>query len=230
MVGNMKILLVEDEENLRRILEKRLKKQFTVDVCGDGRAALDFLEVYGYDIVLLDIMLPKVDGLSVLRDMRKRKLDTPVILLTAKNLVEDRVKGLDAGADDYLVKPFAYEELLARIRVALRRSASRSTNQIQVGELSLDIENHTVIRAGRTISLSNKEFLLLEYMMHHPGVTLTRYQLEQRVCDQSYEGGSNLVDVYIRYLRRKIDDGWDTKMIRTVRGVGYRLEGGKHEE
>ncbi len=226
----MKILLVEDEVNQRKLLEKQLKKEFTVDVCGDGWEALHYLAVYSYDIVLLDIMLPNVDGLSVLREMRSRKLDTPVILLTAKNLVEDRVRGLDAGADDYLVKPFAYEELLARIRVALRRSASRSTNQLQVGELSLDIKSHKVSRAGQAISLSNKEFLLLEYMMHHPGITLTRYQLEQRLCDQSYEGGSNLVDVYIRYLRRKIDDGWDTKMIRTVRGVGYRLESTKHEE
>ena len=215
----MRILIVEDENDLRNILEKRLKKQYTVDACANGADALDYIAVYTYDIVLLDIMLPKVDGLSVLRKMRAVGNHTPVLLLTAKNLVEDRVRGLDAGADDYLVKPFAYEELLARIRVLMRRSASSSVNILQVGDL---------MRAGKRIQLSPKEYLLLEYMMHNPNVVLTRSQLEQRVCDQSYEGGSNLVDVYIRYLRRKIDDDFVEKMIRTVRGSGYCLEGRKN--
>lgn len=226
----MKILLVEDEEDLRNITEKRLRKQFSVDSCGDGKTALDFLDVYSYDIVLLDIMLPKLDGLSVLRTMRNRKNGTPVILLTAKNQVEDRVRGLDSGADDYLVKPFAYEELLARIRVLMRRHANNnSTNLLKAGALSLNLETHTVTRDDKRIELTNKEFQLLEYMMRHPNIILTRYQLEQRVCDHSYEGSSNLVDVYIRYLRRKIDDGYDRKMIRTVRGAGYCLGGNENE-
>lgn len=225
----MKILLVEDEEDLRNITEKRLRKQFSVDSCGDGKTALDFLDVYSYDIVLLDIMLPKLDGLSVLRTMRSRKNGTPVILLTAKNQVEDRVRGLDSGADDYLVKPFAYEELLARIRVLMRRHANNSTNLLKAGALSLNLETHTVTRDDKRIELTNKEFQLLEYMMRHPNIILTRYQLEQRVCDHSYEGSSNLVDVYIRYLRRKIDDGYDRKMIRTVRGAGYCLGGNENE-
>lgn len=225
----MKILLVEDEEDLRNITEKRLRKQFSVDSCGDGKTALDFLDVYSYDIVLLDIMLPNLDGLSVLRTMRSRKNGTPVILLTAKNQVEDRVRGLDSGADDYLVKPFAYEELLARIRVLMRRHANNSTNLLKAGALSLNLETHTVTRDDKRIELTNKEFQLLEYMMRHPNIILTRYQLEQRVCDHSYEGSSNLVDVYIRYLRRKIDDGYDRKMIRTVRGAGYCLGGNENE-
>lgn len=224
----MRILIVEDENDLRNVLEKRLKKQYTVDACANGADALDYIAVYTYDIILLDIMLPKVDGLSVLRRIRSAGNHTPVLLLTAKNLVEDRVRGLDAGADDYLVKPFAYEELMARIRVLMRRSALSSVNILQVGDLTLDIETQSVTRAGRKIILTPKEYLLLEYMMHNPNVVLTRRQLEQRVCDQAYEGASNLVDVYIRYLRRKIDDGFDEKMIRTVRGSGYCLEGRKN--
>lgn len=224
----MRILIVEDESDLRNVLEKRLKKQYTVDTCADGESALDYIGVYTYDIILMDIMLPKRDGLSVLRTIRNAGNHTPVILLTAKNLVEDRVRGLDAGADDYLVKPFAYEELLARIRVLMRRSTGSSMNVLQVGELTLNIETQTVTREGKKILLTPKEYRLLEYMMHNPNITLTRSQLEQRVCDQSYEGGSNLVDVYIRYLRRKIDDGFEQKMIRTVRGSGYCLEGRKN--
>ncbi len=225
----MRILIVEDDSDLRAILEKRLKKKYTVDACADGDSALDYMDAFTYDIILLDIMLPRLDGLTVLRRMRSRGNHTPVLLLTAKNSVEDRVRGLDAGADDYLVKPFAHEELLARIRVLLRRSASSSVNILHVGDLTLNLETQTVMRADKKIQLTPKEYLLLEYMMHNPNLTLTRHQLEQRLCDQSYEGASNLVDVYIRYLRRKIDDGFDVKMIRTVRGSGYCLEDGRAE-
>lgn len=225
----MRILIVEDEKDLREILEKRMKKHYTVDACGDGESALDYLAIYTYDTILLDIMLPKKDGLSVLRKLREMKIQTPVILLTAKGEIEDRVQGLDAGADDYLVKPFAFEELQARMRVLLRRRANSSTNLLKVGELVLNPETRTVTRKGERIDLTGKEYRLLEYMMYNPNVTLTRYQLEQRICDQSYMGGSNLIDVYIRYLRRKVDDSFDTEMIRTVRGVGYRLEGTVNE-
>lgn len=226
----MRVLIVEDEADLRVLLEKRLKKLYTVDACKDGEEALSYLDIYTYDILLLDIMLPKVDGLTVLKTIRVRKDQTPAILLTAKALIDDRVKGLDAGADDYLVKPFAFEELLARMRVLLRRNSRNSTNVLRVGELTLNQESHMVTRGGKEIALTHKEYMLLEYMMHNPNVILTRSQLEQRVCDQSYEGGSNLVDVYIRYLRRKIDEGFEVKMIRTIRGSGYRLEGKRDEE
>ena len=221
----MKILLVEDQKDLREILEKRLKKEYSVDSCEDGEEALDFLSVYSYDIVLLDIMLPKLDGMEVLRRMRQRGMDTPVLLLTAKNDIKDRVLGLDSGADDYLVEPFSYEELLARIRVLTRRQTAHRTSRLQLGDLVIDTANKSVSRAGNPIVLTGKEFQLLEFMMHHPNMLLTRDQLAQRAWDSSFEGGSNIVDVYIRYLRRKIDDNYEHKMIRTIRGQGYRLEG-----
>lgn len=220
----MKILLVEDQEELREILEKRLKKEYSVDSCKDGESALDFLSVYTYDLVLLDIMLPRLDGLGVLKWMRQKKIATPVLLLTAKGDIKDRVRGLDSGADDYLVKPFSYEELLARIRVLVRRNTHQLTSLLKVGDLEADTVNKTVSRGGVPISLTAKEFKLLEYMMHHPNVLLTREQLGQRAWDSTFEGGSNIVDVYIRYLRKKIDEGFEYKMIRTIRGQGYRLE------
>ncbi len=220
----MKILFVEDQKELRDILEKRLKKEYSMDSCGDGETALDFLSVYSYDLVLLDIMLPKMDGISVLKWMRRRKISTPVLLLTAKSDIKDRVLGLDSGADDYLVKPFSYDELLARIRVLVRRNTNHLTSVLRVGDLEIDTVNKTVSRDGTPIALTAKEFRLLEYMMHHPGVLLSRDQLSQRAWDSTFEGGSNIVDVYIRYLRKKIDDGYTHKMIRTIRGQGYRLE------
>lgn len=226
----MKILIVEDEKDLRTILEKRLKKLYTVDSCKDGEEALSYLDVYTYDLILLDIMLPKIDGLSVLKTLRNRKIKTPVILLTAKNMVEDRVRGLDTGADDYLIKPFAFDELLARIRVLLRRTSDNTTNTIQVGDLVLHTQSRSVTRGDKQIELTHKEYQLLEYMMHNPNIILTRNQLEQRICDQSYQGGSNLIDVYIRYLRKKIDDGFEVKMIKTIRGTGYKLEENTNEE
>ena len=173
----MKILLVEDQKDLREILEKRLKKEYSVDSCEDGEEALDFLSVYSYDIVLLDIMLPKLDGMEVLRRMRQRGMDTPVLLLTAKNDIKDRVLGLDSGADDYLVKPFSYEELLARIRVLTRRQTAHRTSRLQLGDLVIDTANKSVCRAGNPIVLTGKEFQLLEFMMHHPNMLLTRDQL-----------------------------------------------------
>lgn len=215
---------MEDQKELRDILEKRLKKEYSVDACGDGETALDFLSVYSYDLVLLDIMLPKMDGMSVLKWMRRRNISTPVLLLTAKSDIKDRVRGLDSGADDYLAKPFSYEELLARIRVLVRRNSSQLTSVLKVGDLEIDTVSKTVTRQGNPITLTSKEFRLLEYMMHYPGILLSRDQLSQRAWDSTFEGGSNIVDVYIRYLRKKIDDGYEHKMIRTIRGQGYRLE------
>ena len=219
----MKILLVEDQKDMRELLEKRLKKEYSVDACSDGAEALDYLSVYTYDIVLLDIMLPYKNGIEVLRWMRNKKIFTPVLLLTAKSSIEDRVNGLDSGADDYLVKPFSYEELLARIRMLIRRSSNQLTSVLEVEDLVIDTVKKTVTRGEKQISLTAKEYMLLEYMMHHPNVILTRSQLEQRAWDSSFEGGSNIVDVYIRYLRKKIDDGFDVKLIQTIRGRGYRL-------
>lgn len=221
----MRILYAEDQRELREVLCKRLQKEYSVDACVDGQEAMDFIETYEYDMVLLDIMMPKLDGIEVVRKMRAKKINTPVILLTAKGDIEDRVKGLDSGADDYLVKPFAYEELLARIRVWTRRSGNQTSSVLRVGDLEMDMAAHVVTRGGEVLRLTSKEYRILEYMMCHPNQLLTRTQLEERAWDSSFEGGSNIVDVYIRYLRRKIDDGWEEKMIQTVRGVGYRLQG-----
>lgn len=216
---------MEDQDELRELLQKRLQKEYSVDACEDGEMAIDYLKVYTYDIVLLDIMLPKVTGIEVLKWMRNQKIETPVLMLTAKDAIEDRVAGLDAGADDYLVKPFAYEELLARIRVLTRRNSSHLTSCLQVGDVVMDLASHRVTRAGNEINLTSKEYKILEYMMHHPNMLLSRAQLEEQAWDSSFEGGSNIIDVYIRYLRRKLDDGYDKKMIQTVRGAGYKLEG-----
>ena len=220
----LKILIVEDEKDLREILSKRLKKHYTVDACADGEEALDYFRVYSYDMILLDIMLPKIDGLQVLRHIRNSGCDTPVLLLTAKGDIEDRVNGLDAGADDYLVKPFAFDELLARLRVLSRRNSKQKSNVICAGDLVMNTKTREVSRAGRNIELTAKEYMLLEYLMYNPNITLTRSQLEQQAWDNRFEGGSNIVDVYIRYLRKKVDEGYEKKMIKTIRGIGYKLE------
>lgn len=224
----MRILLVEDQRDMRELLHKRLKKEYSVDSCKDGEEALDYLSVYTYDIVLLDIMLPKLDGISVLKWIRDRRMPVPVLLLTAKSSVEDRVAGLDCGANDYLVKPFSYEELLARIRVLVRRETRQLTSLLKVGDLELNTASKEVKRNGQEIFLTSKEYMLLEYMMYNPNILLTRSQLEERAWDSTFEGSSNIVDVYIRYLRKKIDEGHEHKMITTVRGQGYRLEGKKN--
>lgn len=226
----MKILVVEDEKDLREILKTRLEKYYSVDACGDGEEALDYFQVYTYDMVILDIMLPKLDGISVLKHIRNSGSDVPVLLLTARSRIEDRVSGLDAGADDYLVKPFAFDELLARLRVMSRRNTKQTSHVLTAGELVMDTRTKTVKRNGQVIPLSGKEYMLLEYMMYHQNVTLTRNQLEQQAWDNRFEGGSNIVDVYIRYLRKKIDDGHEKKMIRTIRGLGYCLEGTTDEK
>ena len=223
----MKILLVEDQDDLRELLSKRLSKEYTVDSCGDGETALDYLAVYQYDVIVLDIMLPKKNGLEVLSWMRSNKMETPVLLLSAKSSIEDRVRGLDCGADDYLVKPFSYDELLARLRVILRRKTSHTTSILEVHDLKMDTTLKTVSRGGKSISLTGKEYTLLQYMMHHPHIILTRNQLEQGAWNSEFEGSSNVLDVYIRYLRKKIDDGYEDKLIQTIRGRGYRLGGEK---
>ena len=218
----MRLLVVEDEENLRTVIRKRLTKEgYRVDACADGQEALDYMAVSPYDTVILDIMMPKMSGMEVLKKMRAGGDQTPVLFLTAKDGIEDRVKGLDSGADDYLVKPFAFEELLARIRVMIRRQSDSASDEMTLADLTVDAGKHSVTRGGKAIELSAKEFAVLEYLMRHQGQVLSREQIEQHVWDFDYEGGSNMVDVYIRYLRRKLDEGYEKKLIHTVRGAGY---------
>lgn len=221
----MRILFAEDEPDLRSITLKRLKANgYAVDGCPDGLEASHCLEMENYDLAILDIMMPKKDGLSILRDLRARGDATPVLLLTARDAVSDRVEGLDAGADDYLTKPFAFDELLARIRMLLRRNSPVKTDVLKLDDLTLEISTHRVTRGGTEISLSAREFAILEYMMRNAGSVLSRVQLENHVWDYAFEGGSNIVDVYVRYLRKKIDDPFEKKLIHTVRGVGYCLK------
>lgn len=221
----MRILVAEDEKDLNRMIAARMKAdQYSVDSCFDGSEALEFLECADYDAVILDIMMPRVDGLAVLRRMRDRNDNTPVLLLTAKDSIEDRVQGLDAGANDYLVKPFAFEELLARVRVLLRKPSDTPGTCYRVGDLEVHVDTRQVKRGGKEISLSGKEFALLRYMVQNAGIVLSRDRLEQHLWNFDYAGGSNVIDVYIRYLRRKIDDGHETKLIHTVRGAGYVLK------
>ena len=218
----MRILVVEDEKDLRNIIKKRLvREHYSVDTCGDGEEALDYMEMTSYDGVLLDIMLPGKDGFAVLKEVRQMGNDTPILLLTARDGIEDRVKGLDLGADDYLIKPFAFEELLARIRVMMRRKTQFVTNQLKIADLTLDRDTRIVTRAGKEISLSSKEFMVLECLMRNQNIVMTRQQIEQNAWNYDYEGGSNVIDVYIRYLRKKIDAGYEKKLIHTVRGTGY---------
>lgn len=218
----MRILVVEDEKDLRNIIKKRLvREHYSVDACGDGEEALDYMEMTSYDGVLLDIMLPGKDGFAVLKEVRQMGNDTPILLLTARDGIEDRVKGLDLGADDYLIKPFAFEELLARIRAMMRRKPQFVTNQLKIADLTLDRDTRIVTRAGKEISLSSKEFMVLECLMRNQNIVMTRQQIEQNAWNYDYEGGSNVIDVYIRYLRKKIDAGYEKKLIHTVRGTGY---------
>lgn len=220
----MRILFAEDEPALREVTVKRLKAEgFGVDGCRDGKEALDYLDSTDYDVVILDIMMPGIDGLTVLRTLRSRGNTVPVMLLTARDAVADRVGGLDAGADDYLTKPFEFAELTARIRALLRRNSDNKTDTASVADLTVEFSTRKVTRGGVEISLSSREFALLESLIRHKGAILSRTQLENQVWDFGFEGGSNIVDVYIRYLRKKIDDPFEKKLIHTVRGAGYTL-------
>ncbi|SHM19519.1 DNA-binding response regulator, OmpR family, contains REC and winged-helix (wHTH) domain [Anaerosporobacter mobilis DSM 15930] len=220
----MRILVVEDERDLNSIIVKRLNKAgYSVDTCYDGEEALDYMRMGEYDVILLDIMMPKMNGLDVVRTLRKKRDKTPVLLLTAKDAIEDRVMGLDSGADDYLVKPFAFDELLARVRVLTRRSIDEVTNVFAVANLSVDCDTRIVKRGETVIPLSSKEFSVLEYMIRNQGVVLSRAKIEQHIWNFDYEGGSNVIDVYIRYLRKKIDQDFEPKLIHTIRGAGYVL-------
>lgn len=221
----MRILVAEDDRDMNAILVSRLKKEhYSVDTCFQGEEALDYLAGAEYDVVILDIMMPVLDGLSVLTKIRKEGNQVPVLLLTARDSIEDRVKGLDSGANDYLVKPFALEELLARIRVLLRRGTGEKETVCRVADLEVHLDTHEVLRGGKEITLSGKEFSLLRYMIQNQGIVLSREKLEQHIWNYDYTGGSNVIDVYIRYLRKKIDEDFTSKLIHTVRGAGYVLK------
>lgn len=220
----MRILIVEDEPDLLDALKKQLQSSgYSVDGCGNGLDAEYYLKMATYDAVVLDIMLPGIDGLTLLKKMRAEGNTTHVLLLTALDSIENKVNGLDAGADDYLVKPFAYDELLARLRVLLRRRSGQTTNVLEYGGLVMDLNSRTVTRDGTGITLSSKEFAVLEYLLRNPGRVLSRDKIENHVWNYDFEGGSNVVDVYIRYLRKKIDNGFNKKLLHTIRGAGYVL-------
>lgn len=218
----MRLLLAEDEQDLNDILVQKLTKEgYIVDACYNGQEALEYLAVMEYDGVLLDIMMPIMDGYQVLKHLRDAGNTVPVLFLTARDAVEDRVMGLDSGANDYLVKPFSLDELMARIRTMIRLSKRTATTILRVGDLTLDTASHVVQRGDKIISLSAKEYALLEYLMMNKNTVLTRENIENHIWDFSYEGGTNVVDVYISYLRKKVDGNHSIRLIHTVRGCGY---------
>lgn len=220
----MRILVVEDNHRLSDSLKMNLVHEgYNVDVAYDGQEGQDLAELTPYDLIILDILLPKKDGLEVCRELRRRRIHTPILLLTARDSIDDRVQGLDCGADDYLVKPFAMRELLARLRALQRRPLPYTSGQLETGDLLLDPVTHSVEREGRSIDLTPREFALLEYLMHHPNQVITREMIEQHIWNDELEYESNVIDVYVRRLRRKIDDPFATRLLTTIRGVGYRL-------
>ncbi len=220
----MRVLLCEDDRDIASAVRKRLEaSHIAVDLCEDGPSGYDCLRTVAYDVALMDIMLPGEDGVSVVRRARAAGVTTPILFLTARDAVSDRVAGLDAGADDYLVKPFSLDELMARVRVLARRRGGAQVNRLVLADLELDTAACRAWRGGKPIDLTGREYTLLEYMMRNRGTVLSRAQIEENLFSMDYLGSSNVVDVYIRYLRRKVDDGFDRKLIHTVRGVGYVL-------
>lgn len=225
----MRILVIEDEKNLNDIIVKKLiLEKYGVDTCFNGNDALEYIFSTEYDVIVSDIMLPGIDGFEILKRIREKGIKTPVLLLTALDGIEDRVKGLDYGADDYLVKPFAFDELMARIRVLLRRNStngnSNASNIFSIANLTVNCNSHDVFRDDVPIKLSTREFTILEYMIRNKERVLSREQIEQHIWNYDYEGGTNVIDVYIRYLRKKIDKDFEPKLIHTVRGIGYVLK------
>ncbi len=221
----MRILVVEGERQLAGVLARGLAEEgYAVDNAYDGEEAKYMAETVVYAAIILDVMLPRKDGFAVCRELRSKNVKTPILMLTAKDGLEDKVKGLDCGADDYQVKPFAFTELLARIRALLRRKASSKSDKIRVGDLAIDTSTREVWRGSRRIELTTKEYSMLQFFMSHPKAVLTRTTLEQNVWDFQFDGASNIVDVYVRRLRRKLEEeGEEASLIETVRGAGYRL-------
>jgi heavy metal response regulator len=222
----MRILVVEDEKKVASFLKKGLEEEYyAVDCAYDGEEALYMVEANDYDLVILDIMLPKIDGLEVLQGVRDKGLPLPVLMLTAKDSIEDVVKGLDAGGDDYLTKPFAFAELLARVRALLRRKEREPAGELRVADLVLDLVTHTVSRGGQEIELTAKEYALLEYLMRQANRVVTRTMISEHVWDYHFDPMTNVIDVYVNHLRKKIDLNSSQRLIHTIRGVGYTLKG-----
>lgn len=221
----MRMLVVEDEKDLNSIIcSKLVKEGYNVDACYDGQAALDFIEMTEYDGVIMDIMIPHVNGMEVLKTIRANNQQVPVLFLTAKGETQDIVRGLDAGASDYMTKPFEFPEFLARLRVMLRTQGVVNENVNACGSLVVDMNNHKAVRDGRNIDLTVREYAILEYLARNRNIVVTREQIRANIWNIDDDVNSNVVDVYIRYLRRKIDDKYDDKLIQTIRGVGYKLE------
>lgn len=221
----MRVLVVEDEKDLNSIIcSKLVKEGYNVDACYDGQAALDYMEAENYDGAIMDIMIPNKDGITVLREMRNAGIQVPVLFLTAKTETEDIVRGLDAGASDYMTKPFEFSELMARLRVMLRTQNPVNENVITCGSLVVDMNNRQAIRDGKVIDLTVREYAILEYLARNRNVVVTREQIRVNIWNIDDDVNSNVIDVYIRYLRRKIDDNYEEKLIHTIRGVGYKLE------
>lgn len=227
----MRMLIIEDDRSMQKLIRTRLvEENYAVDSCFDGEEGLEYALQVAYDCILLDLMIPKINGLEVLRKLRQSGNTSYILIITAKDSIEDRIKGLDAGADDYLIKPFFLDELLARIRALFRRKTENKTEILTLADLTVDPSTRIVIRDNQTIILTSKEYALLEYLMRNKGFILTRTQINEHIWDYSFYTESNVVDVYIRYLRNKIDKGFDRKLIHTVRGSGYvmRLEDEKN--
>jgi heavy metal response regulator len=221
----MRILVVEDEKKVAGFIKKGLEEElYAADVASDGEEGLGLAETEDYDLIILDIMLPKIDGLEVLSRLRKNKITTPILLLTAKDSVDDKVDGLNRGADDYLTKPFAFSELLARTRVLLRRGQNETKTVLQIADLTLDLVKHKVSRGEEEIELTGKEYSLLEYFMRSPGKVLTRTMIAEHVWDYNFDTFTNVIDVYVNHLRKKIDKSYSKKLIHTLRGVGYVMK------
>jgi DNA-binding response OmpR family regulator len=221
----MRVLVVEDETKVGSFIKRALEEEsYAVDLCEDGAQGLDLALSGSYDVIVIDLMLPNLPGLEILRRIRKEKIHTPVLILTAQSKVDQKVKGLDAGADDYLTKPFAIDELLARVRVLLRRGTAEAPGVLQVDDLILNPATREVTREGQRIELTVKEYALLEYFMRHAGRVLTRPMISEHVWDQDFDTFTNVIDVYVNYLRNKIDRGRSRKLIHTIRGSGYMLK------
>ena len=221
----MRVLVVEDEKDLNSIIcSKLVKEGYNVDACYDGQAALDYMEAENYDGAIMDIMIPNKDGITVLREMRNAGIQVPVLFLTAKTETQDIVRGLDAGASDYMTKPFEFPELMARLRVMLRTQNQVNENVITCGSLVVDMNNRQAIRDGKVIDLTVREYAILEYLARNRNMVVTREQIRVNIWNIDDDVNSNVIDVYIRYLRRKIDDNYEEKLIHTIRGVGYKLE------
>jgi heavy metal response regulator len=222
----MHILVIEDEQKVANFIKRGLKEEgYSVDVACNGEEGYFLVKDNEYDVIILDLMLPKMDGITLCKKLRTEKITTPILMLTAKDSVKDKVIGLDSGANDYLTKPFSFEELLARIRVLLRKEQTATSTKLQIGDLILNLLTHKVSRAGKEIPLTNKEYALLEYLMRNAGSIITRTMISEHVWDINFDTFTNVIDVYVNYLRNKIDKGYKKKLIHTIRGRGYMIKG-----